>query len=89
VKIVEENMTGRKTSETPLLPIRTLTKLPRWQGIISVTKWVKFVSDRISFFLLKDYWHVIIVLNVYDQNKDRSDDTKDNFYEELEHQSIP
>jgi hypothetical protein len=26
---------------------------------------------------------------VYDQNKDRSDDTKDNFYEELEHQSIP
>jgi len=34
---------------------------------------------------LRGYWCDVIVLNVHAPTEDKSDDTKDSFYEELEH----
>jgi hypothetical protein len=47
-------------------------------------KWVESVSDRMSYIILRGWWCDIIVLNVHAPTKDKSDDVKDRFYEELE-----
>jgi exonuclease III len=52
--------------------------------IISAVKRVEFVSDRMSYIILRGRWCHIIVLNVHAPTKDKTDDVKDNFYEELE-----
>jgi hypothetical protein len=51
--------------------------------IISKVKRVKFVSDRMSYIILKGHWCHIIVLNVHAPTEDKTDDGKDSFYEEL------
>ncbi|PNF16047.1 hypothetical protein B7P43_G04596 [Cryptotermes secundus] len=53
--------------------------------IVSAVKRVKFVSDRISYIILKGRWCDIIVMNVHAPTEDKIDDIKDGFYEELEH----
>ena len=52
--------------------------------IISAVKGVDFVSDRFSYIDLRSRWCNIIVLNVHAPSEDKSDDSKDSFYEELE-----
>jgi exonuclease III len=52
--------------------------------IILVVKRVEFVSDRMSYIILRGCWHDIIVVNVHTPTEDKCDDTKDSFYEELE-----
>ena len=52
--------------------------------ILSVVKRVEFVSDRVSYIVLRGRWCNIIVLNVHAPSEDKSDDSKDSFYEELE-----
>jgi hypothetical protein len=52
--------------------------------IISAVKRVEFVSDRMSYIVLRGHWCHIIVLNVNDPTEDKTDDVKDSFYEELE-----
>jgi exonuclease III len=52
--------------------------------IISAVKRVEFVSDRMSYIILKGRWWDIIVLNVNAPNEDKYDDIKDSFCEELE-----
>jgi exonuclease III len=52
--------------------------------IISAVKRVEFVSDRMSYIILKGRWCDIIVLNVHAPTEDKDDDIKDSFYEELE-----
>jgi endonuclease/exonuclease/phosphatase family metal-dependent hydrolase len=52
--------------------------------IISAVKWVELVSDRMSYMILRGHWCHIIVLNVHAPTEDKTDDVKDNFYEELE-----
>jgi hypothetical protein len=47
-------------------------------------KRVEFVSDRMSYIILKGRWCDIIVLNAYAPTEDKDDDIKDSFYEELE-----
>jgi hypothetical protein len=47
----------------------------------SAVKRVEFVSDRLSYILLRGHWCHIIVLNVH---ADNTDDVTDSFYEELE-----
>jgi hypothetical protein len=37
-----------------------------------------------SYVVLKGRWYNIIVLNVYTPTEEKSDDSKDSFYEELE-----
>jgi hypothetical protein len=50
--------------------------------IISAVKRVEFVPNRMSYIILRGCW-CDIVLNVHAPTKDKCDDTKDSFYEEL------
>jgi hypothetical protein len=51
--------------------------------IISAVRKVKFVTDRMSYIILRGHWCNIIVLNVHAPCQDKSNDVKDSFYEEL------
>jgi hypothetical protein len=51
--------------------------------IISAVRRVEFVSDRMSYIILRGRWCNTIVVNVHAPCEDTSDDIKDNFYEEL------
>jgi hypothetical protein len=53
--------------------------------IVSAVKNVEFVSDRMSYIMLRGRWCHIIVLNVHAPTEDKTDDVKDSFYEEFEH----
>jgi hypothetical protein len=52
--------------------------------IISAVKRVEFVSDRMSYIILRSRWCHIIVLNVHALTEDKTDDVKDRFYEECQ-----
>jgi hypothetical protein len=52
--------------------------------IISAVKRIEFVSDRMSYLILRGRWCHIIVLNVHAPTEDKTDDVKDSVYEELE-----
>jgi exonuclease III len=52
--------------------------------IKSAVERVQFVSDRMSYLILRGRWCPIIVLNVHAPTEDKTDDVKDSFYEELE-----
>jgi hypothetical protein len=43
---------------------------------------VEFVSDRMSYIILRGRWCDIIVLNIPAPTEDITDDVKDSFYEE-------
>jgi hypothetical protein len=51
--------------------------------IISEVRKVEFVSDRMSYIILRGRWCNIIVVNVHAPCEDTSDDIKDSLYEEL------
>jgi exonuclease III len=53
--------------------------------ILSAVKRVEFVSDRMSYMILRGHWCDVIVLNVHAPTEDKIYDMKDRFYEELEH----
>jgi 23S rRNA C2498 (ribose-2'-O)-methylase RlmM len=52
--------------------------------IISAVERVEFVSDRMSYIILKGHWCHIIVLNVHTPIQDKTNEVKDSFYEELD-----
>jgi len=52
--------------------------------IVSAVKSVEFVSDRLSYIVLKGRWRNIIVVNVHAPSEEKSNEAKDIFYEELE-----
>ena len=52
--------------------------------IVSAVKGIEFVSDRVSYIVLRGRWCNIIVLNVHSPSEDKCNDSKDSFYEELE-----
>jgi hypothetical protein len=52
--------------------------------IISAVNRVEFVSDTISYIILRGRCYHIIVLNVHVPTEDKTDDVKDSFYVELE-----
>jgi hypothetical protein len=54
-----------------------------YKRIISAVKRVEFVSDRMSYIILRGRWCHIIVLNIHAQTEDKTQ-LKDSFYEELE-----
>jgi exonuclease III len=54
------------------------------QGIASAVKRAKFVSDRVSYMVLRGCWGNIIVLNVHAPSEEKSGESIDSFYEELE-----
>jgi hypothetical protein len=45
---------------------------------------VEFVTDRMSYIILRGCWCHIIVLNVHDPTEEKIEDVKDSLYEELE-----
>ena len=47
-------------------------------------KRVEFVSDRLSYIVLRGRWSNIIVVNVHAPSEEKSEESKDSFYEELE-----
>jgi hypothetical protein len=51
---------------------------------LSAVKRVEFVNDRMSYIILRGRWCDVIALNVYDPTRDKTDDTMDRVYEELE-----
>jgi len=51
--------------------------------IVSAVKGVEFVSDRVSYIVLRSCW-CNIVLNVHAMSEEKSDDSRDSFYKELE-----
>ena len=53
-------------------------------GRVSAVKRVKFVSGRMLHIVLRGRWCNIVVLNVHTPSEEKSDDSKDSFYEELE-----
>jgi len=52
--------------------------------IVSAVKRVEFVSDRLSYIVLRGCWRNITVVNLHAPSEEKSDETKDSFYEELE-----
>jgi hypothetical protein len=52
--------------------------------IIAAVMRVEFVSDRMSYTILRGRWCDIIVLNVHAPTEDKIYYVKDRFYEELE-----
>jgi hypothetical protein len=54
------------------------------KSIISAVKMILFVSDWMSYILLRGHWCHIIVLNVYAPTEVKTEDVKDSLYEELE-----
>jgi hypothetical protein len=53
--------------------------------IISAVKRLEFVSDRMSHTILRGHVCDIIAMNFHAPTEDKTDDTKDSFYEELEY----
>jgi hypothetical protein len=51
---------------------------------VLAVKRVEFVSDVISYLVLRGGWSNIIVLNVHAPSEEKCDDSKDCFYAELE-----
>jgi hypothetical protein len=53
------------------------------QRIVPVVKRVEYVSDRMSCIVLRGRWCNIVVLNVHALTEEKSNDSKDSFYDEL------
>jgi len=51
---------------------------------VPAVKEVEFVSNRMLYIVLRGRWCNIIVLYVPAPSEEKSDDSKDSFYEELE-----
>jgi hypothetical protein len=58
-------------------------KIISYGQIISAVRRVEFVSDRMSYIILRGRWCNIVVLNVHAPCEDKSYDVTDSFYEEL------
>jgi len=54
------------------------------RGVVSAVKRVEFVSDRLSYIVLRGRWHNIILVNMHAPSEEKSEESKDSFYEELE-----
>jgi len=52
--------------------------------VVSAVKRAEFVSVRVLHIVLRGCWCNIIVLNVHAPSDEKSDDSKDSFYEKLE-----
>ena len=52
--------------------------------ILSAIREVQFVSDRLSYIILKGKLHDFVIVNVHGPIEDKDDKMKDEFYGELE-----
>ena len=49
------------------------------QRIASAVKRVEFVSDRVSYVVMRGRWYNIVVVNVHAPSEEKSDESKDRF----------
>ena len=56
--------------------------------MVSAVKIVEFVSDRMSYIVLRGRWCKIIVLNMHPPSQEKSDDSKDSFFKNQSRFSI-
>jgi hypothetical protein len=54
------------------------------QRIAPGVKRAEFVNDRVSYIVLRGRWSNIILLNVHATSEEKSNESKDSFYEQLE-----
>jgi exonuclease III len=54
------------------------------QRLPPAVKRVEFVSDRVSYIVMTGRWNNYIVQNVHAPSEEKSDESKDSFYEEVE-----
>jgi len=52
--------------------------------LYSTVKRVEFDSDRVLYIVLRGRWCNIVILSVHAPSEEKSNDSKDRFYEELE-----
>jgi hypothetical protein len=52
------------------------------KSIISAVKMIEFLSDRMSYIILRGRWCHIVVLNVHAPTEDKIDYVKGSYYEE-------
>ena len=52
--------------------------------MVSAVRRVEFVSDRLSYIVLRGRWRNIIVVNVHAPREEKRDELKHSYYEELE-----
>ena len=52
--------------------------------LVSAVKRTEFVSDRLSYIVLRGRWLHIILVNVHAPSEEKSEELKDSFYEQLE-----
>ena len=52
--------------------------------LVSAVKRIEFVSNRLSYIVLRGCWLHIILVNVHAPSEEKSEELKDSFYEELE-----
>jgi len=52
--------------------------------IISAVKRIQFVSNKMYYIVLKGHWYNRIVLNVHAPSEEKSGDSEDRFFKELE-----
>jgi hypothetical protein len=52
--------------------------------IVAVVKRVEFVGESVTYTVLRGHWCHIIALNGHGPSKEKSDDLKDSFNQELE-----
>jgi len=52
--------------------------------IVTALKRIEFVSDRVSYTVLRGCWCNIIFFHMHVPSEAKSDDSKDSFYEKLE-----
>jgi len=52
--------------------------------LVSAVKRIGFISDRLSYIVLRGRWLHIILVNVHAPSEDKNEELKDRFYEELE-----
>jgi hypothetical protein len=50
---------------------------------VSVVNRAQFVTDRVSYIVVRGRWCDVIVLNVHARTQEKSDYSKDRFYEKL------
>jgi hypothetical protein len=58
-------------------------RIMNWVVFFVHNKRIEFVSDRMSYIILRDCWCHIIVLIVHVPTEDKTDDVKGSFYKEL------
>jgi hypothetical protein len=67
------------------MPIVTYGQTFVHEGITSSVKRVKSLSDRMSSIILRGCYCDSIIVKVHAPSEDKTDDTKQSFYEELQH----